>query len=109
MLCKLLPDDLAHQAATASSALTGNPVRTLSSNLTPSISKPIRFRLPFSGLQRSLSLSATLNTRYSALSRLFIRFATSVLYLTALNTDSSGWDDLRWCPGMKGIAGEKAL
>ena len=91
ILWKFLPGGLAHQAATASSALTGSSVNMPSSNLAPSTSKPIRFRPPFSGRQRSLSLSATLNTRYNALSRLFIRRVTSVLSLTALNTDSNGF------------------
>ena len=59
ILWKFLPGDLAHQAATASSALTGNSVSIPSSNLAPPTSNPIRFRPPFSGLQRSLSLSAT--------------------------------------------------
>ena len=90
MLWKLPPGGLAHQAATASSALTGNSVKIPSSNRAPSISKPIRFLPPFSGRQRSLSLSDTLNTRYNALSRLFIRRVASVLNLTALNTDSNG-------------------
>ena len=69
MLWKLPPGGLAHQAATAPSALTGNSVKIPSSNRAPSISKPIRFLPPFSGRQRSLSLSDTLNTRYNALSR----------------------------------------
>ena len=90
MLWKLPPGGLAHQAATAPSALTGNSVKIPSSNRAPSISKPIRFLPPFSGRQRSLSLSDTLNTRYNALSRLFIRRVASVLNLTALNTDSNG-------------------
>ena len=62
-----------------------------SSNLVPSTSKPIRFQPPFSGRHRSLSLSATLKTRYSALSRCFIRRVTSVLNLTGLDTDSNGF------------------
>ncbi|MCY4579451.1 MAG: hypothetical protein OXD31_10420 [Chloroflexi bacterium] len=61
------------------------------SNLAPSTNKPIKFRPPFSSRHRSLRLSSTLNTRYSALSRRFIRHMTSVLNLTALNTDSSGF------------------
>ena len=91
MLWKLPPDGLAHQAATASSALTGSSAKIPSSNFAPSTSKPIRFLPPFSGRQRSLSLSDTLNTRYNALSRLFIRRVTFVLNLTALNTDSRGF------------------
>ena len=59
ILWKFLPGDLAHQAANASSALTGNSVSIPSSNLAPTTRNPIRFRPPFSGLQRSLSLSAT--------------------------------------------------
>ena len=90
MLWKLPPGGLAHQAATAPSTLTGNSAKIPSSNRAPSISKPIRFLPPFSGRQRSLSLSDTLNTRYNALSRLFIRRVASVLNLTALNTDSNG-------------------
>ena len=74
---------LAHQAATASSALTGNSVRMPSSNVAPSTSKPIRFLPPFNGRQCLLSLSATMNTRYNALPRLFIRRVTSVRNLTA--------------------------
>ena len=91
MLWKLPPGGLAHQAATAPSALTGNSAKIPSSNRAPSISKPIRFLPPFSGRQRSLSLSDTLNTRYNALSRLFIRRVASVLNLTALNTCSRGF------------------
>ena len=90
LLWKLPPGGLAHQAATASSALTGNSAKIPSSNFAPSTSKPIRFLPPFSGRQRSLSLSDTLNTRYNALSRRFIRRVASVLNLTALNTDSNG-------------------
>ena len=63
MLWKLPPGGLAHQAATAPSTLTGNSAKIPSSNRAPSISKPIRFLPPFSGRQRSLSLSDTLNTR----------------------------------------------
>ena len=91
MLWKLPPGGLAHQAATAPSTLTGSSAKIPSSNFAPSTSKPIRFLPPFSGRQRSLSLSATLNTRYSALSRRFIRRVTFVLNLTALNTDSRGF------------------
>ena len=91
MLWKLPPGGLAHQAATASSALTGSSAKIPSSNFAPSTSKPIRFLPPFSGRQRSLSLSDTLNTRYNALSRRFIRRVTFVLNLTALNTDSRGF------------------
>ena len=91
MLWKMPPGGLAHQAAAASSALTGSSVKIPSSNRAPSTSKAIRFLPPFSGRQRSLSISATLNTRYNALSRLFIRRVTSVLNLTALNTDSNGF------------------
>ena len=91
LLWKLPPGGLAHQAATASSALTGNSVKIPSSNFAPSTSKPIRFRPPFNGRQRSLSLSDTLNTTRNALSRLFIRRVASVLNLTALNTDSRGF------------------
>ena len=65
MLWKLPPGGLAHQAATASWALTGNSAKIPSSNFAPSTSKPIRFLPPFSGRQRSLSLSDTLNTRYN--------------------------------------------
>ena len=49
------------------------------------------FHPPFSGLQASLSLKATLNTRYNTLSRLCIRRVTSVPNLTAPNTDSNGF------------------
>ena len=90
MLWKLPPGGLAHQAA-APSTLTGNSAKIPSSNFAPSTSKPIRFLPPFSGRQRSLSLSDTLNTRYNALSRRFIRRVASVLNLTALNTDSRGF------------------
>ena len=67
LLWRFLLGDLAHQAATASSTLTGNSVKIPSSNLAPSTSRPISLRPPFSGLDRLLSLRATLNTSYSAL------------------------------------------
>ena len=54
MLWKMPPGGLAHQAATGSSALTGNSVKIPSSNRTPSISKPIRF---LSSIQRTPALT----------------------------------------------------
>ena len=87
MLWKFLPGDLAHQAATASSALTcSSAMLLLRTSLRPPAS-------PSSSALRSAVAIAhsTLNTRYRALSRRFIRHMTSVLNLTAQNTDSSGF------------------
>ena len=55
-----------------------------------------QFRPPYKGRQQSPSLLTTLYTRYSALSRRFIRRVASVLSLTALNTDSNELVVLRW-------------
>ena len=59
-----------------------------------SMTRLIRFTPPFNDLQRWLKRwlkrSTILNTKYSALSRRFIRLVASVLILTPLKMDSSG-------------------
>ena len=59
MLWKLPPGGLAHQAATAFSALTGNSVKIPSSNRAPSISKPHKVSCLRSADASAHSASAT--------------------------------------------------